>query len=129
MCGTARKRRKSNSKWENTNPSQRTLKRTRTFSTGKTTVFRRKTSNLITKHYVFNSISSCPNCPCQWEDVHSPHSKWTSLCLGLPRTLGGRHAPGAMLSVRTGRLSEHCGRNTRENQLSYGNLLDLYIPD
>lgn len=23
--------------------------------------------------------------------VHSPHSKWTSLCFGLPKTLGGRH--------------------------------------
>lgn len=23
--------------------------------------------------------------------IHSPHSKWTSLCFGLPKTLGGRH--------------------------------------
>lgn len=50
-----------------------------------------------------------------WRFVHSPHSKWTSLCFGLPNTLGGRHWPGAMLSVRTGRLSEHCRRNTGEN--------------
>lgn len=42
-----------------------------------------------------------------WRFVHSPHSKWTSLCFGLPKTLGGRHWPGAILSVRTGRLSEH----------------------
>lgn len=49
--------------------------------------------------------------------VHSPHSKWTSLCFGRPKTLGGRHWPGAMLSVRAGRLSEHCRRNSGENHL------------
>ena len=64
-----------------------------------------------------------------WRCVHSPHSKWTSLCFGLPKTLGGRHWPGAMLSVRTGRLSEHCRRNTGENHLLVtSNLLELYIP-
>lgn len=64
-----------------------------------------------------------------WRFVHSPHSKWTSLCFGLPKTLGGRHWPGAMLSVRAGRLSEHCRRNTGENHLLVTvNSPDLYIP-
>lgn len=64
-----------------------------------------------------------------WRCGHSPHSKWTSLCFGLPKTLGGRHWPGAMLSVRTGRLSEHCRRNTKENRLLVTmHFLELYIP-
>lgn len=64
-----------------------------------------------------------------WRCGHSPHSKWTSLCFGLPKTLGGRHWPGAMLRVRTGRLSEHCRRNTRENRLLVTmHFLELYIP-
>lgn len=39
-----------------------------------------------------------------------PHCSCTSLCLGLPRSRGGRQGPGATLSVRTGKLSEHCRR-------------------
>lgn len=59
---------------------------------------------------LLTSMSSC---------VHSPHSKWTSLCFGRPKTLGGRHWPGAMLSVRAGRLSEHCRRKSgREPSIS-----------
>jgi len=43
-----------------------------------------------------------------------PHCSCTSLCFGFPKTLGGRQWPGATLSVRTGKLSEHWKRTGSE---------------
>lgn len=81
-CGTIRYRRMSNSERENTNPSQHTVKRIWTFQQKKKkqTVFRRKTSNLITKHQILNSISNCRHCPCQCEDLFTHPTLSGLLC-------------------------------------------------
>lgn len=134
VCGAIGKRRAHNSK-QNANLSQHTVKRVQTLFNRTPPPHKKKGFQKEDYQVNFKALSLKLDfqlsklSTSMWRSVHSPHSKWTSLCFGLPNTLGGRHWPGAMLSVRTGRLSEHCRRNTRENHLLVtANLLHLYIP-